>query len=335
MVRGRPNPACRGHRLALGTGGVDDAVFGVPVPDSFSGKRTVFLIDNAQSLDRSLAARLPPWTSTSTGPRGPSGLPRAVPEALPGRGLRRGFHLALEQRRHCGTVVSRPSGQGGRRVARDRAALSLYRLHDQAAAAVVRGWVVLAVVRHSGSGAEAIGHRRPRLTARGGLRHGLCHAHQTGGGADGWLSRCPLLCLLRGSRLSLRARNAGFSVLVVPRARVHHAAADSDRLSRSIYYSTRNLLEVMRRYGTWVSLDWDRPELPRRWLGFFTVLACLRGRPELLRSLASGVIDFARGRLGERNPGRATAAPGPRRPSEGFVAPMPRSPRREVRGRRP
>jgi len=27
--------------------------------DSFSGKRTVFLIDNAQSLDRSLAARLP------------------------------------------------------------------------------------------------------------------------------------------------------------------------------------------------------------------------------------------------------------------------------------
>ena len=107
---------------------------------------------------------------------------------------------------------------------------------------------------------------------------------------------------------SLRARNAGFSVLVVPRARVHHAAADSDRLSRSIYYSTRNLLEVMRRHGTWYHWIGIVPNFLVRWVGFFTVLACLRGRPELLRALASGVVDFARGRLGERSPGRGAAA---------------------------
>ena len=107
---------------------------------------------------------------------------------------------------------------------------------------------------------------------------------------------------------SLRARNAGFSVLVVPRARVRHAVADSDRRSRSIYYSTRNLLEVMRRHGTWYHWIGIVPNFLVRWVGFFTVLACLRGRPEFLRALASGVVDFARGRLGERSPRRGAAA---------------------------
>jgi hypothetical protein len=49
------------------------------------------------------------------------------------------------------------------------------------------------------------------------------------------------------------------------------------------------------------------PNFLVRWVGFFTVLACLRGRPEFLRALVSGVVDFARGRLGERSPRRGAA----------------------------
>jgi hypothetical protein len=107
---------------------------------------------------------------------------------------------------------------------------------------------------------------------------------------------------------SLRARDAGFKVLVVPQARVLHAAADRDQLSRSIYYSTRNLLEVIRRHGAWYHWLGIVPNFLVRWVGFFSALACVRGRPALLRALASGVVDFARGRLGERRPGRAEAA---------------------------
>jgi hypothetical protein len=51
--------------------------------DSFSGKRTVFLIDNAQSLDRSLTARHSlRWTSRLIRPLGTSGLRKGAPAAL-------------------------------------------------------------------------------------------------------------------------------------------------------------------------------------------------------------------------------------------------------------
>ena len=277
--------------------------------DSFSGKRTVFLIDNAQSLGRSLAARLPSLDIEIDRPARNLGFAEGCARGISlAAACGADFILLLKQRRRRGVVVSRSSGQGCRRLARNRAALSSYRLHDQATTALVCGRVVLPLVGHSGSGAEEIGHRRARPTAGGRLRHGLRHAHQTGGGPERWFCPRPPLRLLRGPRLSLRARNAGFSVLVVPRARVRHAVADSDRRSQSIYYSTRNLLEVMRRHGTWYHWIGIVPNFLLRWVGFFTVLACLRGRPEFLRALASGVVDFARGRLGERSPRRGAAA---------------------------
>ena len=100
---------------------------------------------------------------------------------------------------------------------------------------------------------------------------------------------------------SLRARQAGFKILLVPASLVHHAVTDeTDRVSLRIYYSTRNLLEVMRRHAAWYHWPGFVLSFLVRWLGFFTVLACVRRRPEFVRALASGTVDFVRGRLGEK-----------------------------------
>jgi hypothetical protein len=102
---------------------------------------------------------------------------------------------------------------------------------------------------------------------------------------------------------SLRARRAGFKILLVPASLVHHAVTDeTDRVSLRIYYSTRNLLEVMRRHAAWYQWPGFGLNFLVRWVGFFTVLACARRRPEFIRALASGAVDFARGRLGEKRP---------------------------------
>jgi len=100
--------------------------------------------------------------------------------------------------------------------------------------------------------------------------------------------------------LSLRARQAGFRILFVPRAVVHHEVAAHDRLSLSIYYSTRNLLEVLRRHGAWYHWLGFVPNFVVRWVGFFVGLALMRRRPEYVSALAHGIGDFTRGRLGER-----------------------------------
>jgi GT2 family glycosyltransferase len=102
---------------------------------------------------------------------------------------------------------------------------------------------------------------------------------------------------------SLRARRAGFKILLVPASLVHHAVTDeTDRVSLRIYYSTRNLLEVMRRHAAWYQWPGFGLNFLVRWVGFFTVLACARRRPQFIRALASGAVDFARGRLGEKRP---------------------------------
>ncbi len=101
--------------------------------------------------------------------------------------------------------------------------------------------------------------------------------------------------------LSLRARRAGFKILFVPDSLVLHAVTDqADRVSLRIYYSTRNLLEVMRRHAAWYHWVWFGANFLVRWVGFFAVLACVRGRPQLIGDLVRGSIDFARGKLGER-----------------------------------
>jgi GT2 family glycosyltransferase len=101
--------------------------------------------------------------------------------------------------------------------------------------------------------------------------------------------------------LSLRARTRGFKILFVPSSVVHHAVTDETRhRSQAIYYSTRNLLEVMRRHAAWYQWPTFILSFLVRWIGFFTVLAWVRRRPGVIGALARGVADFARGRLGER-----------------------------------
>lgn len=102
---------------------------------------------------------------------------------------------------------------------------------------------------------------------------------------------------------SLRARRAGFKILLVPASLVHHAVTDeTDRVSLRIYYSTRNLLEVMRRHAAWYQWPGFGLNFLVRWVGFFTLLACARRQPQFIRALAGGAVDFARGRLGEKRP---------------------------------
>jgi GT2 family glycosyltransferase len=101
--------------------------------------------------------------------------------------------------------------------------------------------------------------------------------------------------------LSLRARRAGFQVAVVPAALVHHAAIYAPaRMAQRVYYSTRNLLEVLRRHARWYHWVSLAPSLAVTWIGYFALLACWRRQPGLLVALVRGVVDAGRGRLGER-----------------------------------
>ena len=99
--------------------------------------------------------------------------------------------------------------------------------------------------------------------------------------------------------LSIRVRRAGFRVLFVPASLVYHDVSDEPhRAALRIYYSTRNLMEVMRKHApcyTWFSFGVN---FLARWVGFFVVLALVRGQPRYLTALARGMLDFARRRLG-------------------------------------
>ena len=101
--------------------------------------------------------------------------------------------------------------------------------------------------------------------------------------------------------LSLRVRAAGFKIVFVPASIVRHAATGERlRLSQGIYYSTRNLLEVMRRHAAWYHWLSFTANFLARWVGFFCALAIVRRRPEFVAALVEGTLDFARGNLGER-----------------------------------
>jgi len=105
---------------------------------------------------------------------------------------------------------------------------------------------------------------------------------------------------------SLRARRAGFRIVFVPASLVRHAIMpESDRESLRIYYSTRNLLRVMRRHAAWYQWPGFVVSFLVRWVGFFTLLACLRRRPHVVRALLAGIVDFAEGRVGEATPSAA------------------------------
>jgi GT2 family glycosyltransferase len=100
--------------------------------------------------------------------------------------------------------------------------------------------------------------------------------------------------------LSMRARRAGFRILFVPASIVYHETnREPDRVALRIYYSTRNLIEVMRKHGAWYNWAGFAPNFLIRWVGFFAVLAVLRGKPRHVLALVRGVADSACGRLGE------------------------------------
>lgn len=100
--------------------------------------------------------------------------------------------------------------------------------------------------------------------------------------------------------LSLRARRAGFRLLFVPEAVVHHAVGRDGHLPRRLYYSTRNLLEVMRRHAGWYHWLTFVPSFAVGWVGYFALVACRRREPALLAALGLGAADFLRGRFGEQ-----------------------------------
>ena len=111
-----------------------------------------------------------------------------------------------------------------------------------------------------------------------------------------------LFAYVEDAEWSLRARQAGYRVLVVPESKVWHGvsyATGGEGSPRALYYSVRNLLVVCERYAP---LSW-----PGRWcrratiVGSHTVQALLLPgrRAQGLRAVAQGWRDFRRGRLGE------------------------------------
>jgi len=98
---------------------------------------------------------------------------------------------------------------------------------------------------------------------------------------------------------SLRARRAGFRVLVVPAALVHHGTTYTNaRRAQRVYYSIRNLLEVMRKHARWYHWIGFIPAFAVQWVGFFVLLACRYGQWSLVRAVGRGILDGVRGRLG-------------------------------------
>ena len=99
--------------------------------------------------------------------------------------------------------------------------------------------------------------------------------------------------------LSIRARRAGFRVVFVPESLVYHDVSDEpSRACLRLYYSTRNLLEVMRKHAPWYAWGSFGANFAARWLGFFVVLGLIRGRPGYWTALARGILDFAGRRFG-------------------------------------
>lgn len=101
--------------------------------------------------------------------------------------------------------------------------------------------------------------------------------------------------------LSLRARQARFGIMVVPASVIWHVSVyDERRAWLRLYYSTRNLLEVMRKHARWIQWVSFVPNFLIFWVGFYLVLAAARRQPRLVGALVLGVVDFIRRRFGER-----------------------------------
>jgi GT2 family glycosyltransferase len=109
---------------------------------------------------------------------------------------------------------------------------------------------------------------------------------------------------LEDADLCLRARVAGFRVVVAPRARVHHQRADAstDRQSvSSLYYTTRNHLRLVDEHGDGGPVTRTARRLAV--LGLNTAYAVRGGagaRSPRLRAVWHGMRDYHRGVVGAR-----------------------------------
>ena len=85
----------------------------------------------------------------------------------------------------------------------------------------------------------------------------------------------------------------------VPTSLVYHEVSDEPSgAALRIYDGTRNLIEVMRKHAPWYKWFSFGGHFVPRWVGFFVVLAVVRGQPRYLTALARGMLDFARRRFG-------------------------------------
>ena len=99
---------------------------------------------------------------------------------------------------------------------------------------------------------------------------------------------------------SLRARHARFGIMVVPASVIWHVSVyDEQRAWLRLYYSTRNILEVMRMHAGWIQWVSFMPHFLIYWVGFHLALAIARRQPRLVGALVLGVVDFIRRRFGE------------------------------------
>jgi GT2 family glycosyltransferase len=101
---------------------------------------------------------------------------------------------------------------------------------------------------------------------------------------------------------SLRARAAGFGVLLAPRAVIYHhvsASTGGAKTPDSVYYMLRNGVAVMERHAP---LPWPRAMLRRLiMLAAMVRFLCMRPRAvRRLRDAATGFLDAWCGRLGRR-----------------------------------
>jgi GT2 family glycosyltransferase len=109
--------------------------------------------------------------------------------------------------------------------------------------------------------------------------------------------------------LSLRARQARFEIMVDPSSVIWHAGVyDSQRAALRLYYSTRNLLEVMRKHARWIQWVSFVPNFMIFWVGYYAALATARRQPRLVGALVLGTMDFIRRRFGERRCGHGPGA---------------------------
>jgi hypothetical protein len=101
--------------------------------------------------------------------------------------------------------------------------------------------------------------------------------------------------------LSLRARQARFGIMVVPASVIWHVSVyDEHRARLRLYYSTRNILEVVRKHARWIQWVSFIPTFLIYWVGFYVALAAARRQPRLVGALVLGVVDFIRRRFGEQ-----------------------------------